>query len=85
MPLLEIRGYPGFWSLWFQAWQARWKENLGIEMKINVHEAGAAYPNENMSASSAGSVVPDPGFMLYLVGHSKGIGSMHTMLSWTPS
>ena len=78
VPMIAIRSYPGFWNLWFVAWQAAWKENLGIEMNVHVMEAGQELPTDiNMYASSAGAHVPDAGYLTYGIAHSGGGGAQH--------
>ena len=78
VPMIGIRSYPGHWNLWFTAWQAQWKENLGIAMNVHVMEQGQELPADiNMYASSAGAMVPDPSFLLSAVSHSTGLGAQH--------
>ena len=78
VPMIGIRSYPGHWNLWFTAWQAQWKENLGIAMNVHVMEQGQELPADiNMYAASAGAQVLDPAFLLYGVAHSTGLGSQH--------
>ena len=62
----------------YQAWQAGWKEVLGIDFKINlVVEGGETPPDVNMMSDGWGAYVPDPGFLLDLIVHTKTAGVMH--------
>ena len=66
------------WTLIFQAWQAAWKEHLGIDFKIHIIERGQEVPEGiNIIADSYGAYVPDPGFFLDLIVHTKTSGTLH--------
>jgi ABC-type transport system substrate-binding protein len=78
VPRLAIITYPGYWALYHQAWQAAWKEVLGIDMKIVMFGSGDEVPPDiNMTASSGGAHVPDVGYLMFGLAHTEGLGSSH--------
>ena len=78
VPLLQVQAGPEgtSWHLTLQAWQAAWKKHLNIDFKI--HLPGQAPASDlNMRRDSWGAGVPDPGYLLDLVAHTKTPGVMH--------
>ena len=62
----------------YEAWQAAWKDVLDIDFKIHIVERGGEVPPDiNLLADSWGAYVPDPGFLLDLIVHTKTAGVMH--------
>jgi ABC-type transport system substrate-binding protein len=62
----------------YEAWQAAWKDVLDVDFKIHLVERGGEVPADiNMLADSWGAYVPDPGFLLDLIVHTKTAGVMH--------
>ena len=62
----------------YEAWQASWKDVLGIDFKIHIVERGGAVPKDiNMLSDAWGAYVADPGFLMDLIVHTKTAGVMH--------
>ena len=66
------------WNQVFEAWQSQWKENLGIEFEVHLVESGSEVPPDmNIKRSSSGAYVPDPGFLLNVIVHTREPGILH--------
>ena len=89
VPLLQIESRPGSydWNDTLGAWQQAWKENLGIDFQIHLPDFGQPFPpgitppginGINMHRDSLGAFIPDPGFLLDWMVHTKSpFGVMH--------
>jgi len=82
VPTLQVQSRPDAgsnqWNLTMQAWQAAWKEHLNIDFKIHLVERGGETPPDiNILRDSWGAYIPDPGFLLDLIVHTKTAGVMH--------
>ena len=80
VPLLQVASRPNSpqWNNTMTAWQSAWKDELGIEFKIHLIERGAETPPDiNILRDSWGAYIPDPGFLLDLIVHTKTAGVMH--------
>ena len=80
VPLLQVASRPSSpqWNNTMTAWQAAWKDELGIDFKIHLVERGAETPPDiNILRDSWGAYIPDPGFLLDLIVHTKTAGVMH--------
>ena len=63
-------GYDDNWVRYTEAMQAQLKENLGIDLKIQVYERGQTPPDSNFSRRSMGITTADPAYPIWLQGHS---------------
>ena len=82
VPLLQVQSRPdpgsNTWNLTMQAWQRAWKDELNIDFKIHLVERGGETPPDiNILRDSWGAYIPDPGFLLDLIVHTKTAGVMH--------
>ena len=63
-------GYDDNWVRYTEAMQAQLKENLGLDLKIQVYERGQTPPDSNFSRRSMGITTADPAYPIWLQGHS---------------
>ena len=83
VPSIEVQSRPAStqWNLTLQAWQAAWKDVLGIDFKIHLIERGQEVPpGINMIRDSAGAHVPDPGFLMQFIIPSTAPGALWSNL-----
>ena len=63
-------GYDDNWVRYTEAMQAQLKENLGLDLKIQVYERGQTPPDSNFRRRSMGITTADPAYPIWLQGHS---------------
>ena len=81
VPLLQIASRSGSddWNITLEAWQSSWKQYLDVDFKVHLLDRGQPFPpGINMHRDSLGALIPDPGFLLDWMVHTKSpFGVMH--------